>query len=139
MDELGRPAAIGCAEGALECDVDFTVTAIQQGYDCDDTSLRPGPDEQWLRFDVVATARAEFAFTWSATALALTNWTIEGPDGKTPATTTMSNQCSTGRVPVLDPLTPGAHITTGVVVVAPKPASVLRLDVDELSWQWRIG
>ena len=53
--KIGEPAGLNCSEEPDgPCDLNFNVTAIQQGAPCGATDGRPGTDEQFLRFDIEA-------------------------------------------------------------------------------------
>ena len=52
----------------------------------------------------------------------------------------MHTKCGRGTEAVAEPVVPGAHTSTSVVVSAPKDAAILQLDIPSYRgvWQWPI-
>ena len=69
--KVGEPAGLNCPDDSeLPCDLNFTVTAIQQSAPCDAAAEPVGPDQQFLRFDIDAfSSNKTFEFPDSADAL----------------------------------------------------------------------
>ncbi len=137
--KIGEPAGLNCSEEPDgPCDLNFNVTAIQQGAPCGATDGRPGPDEQFLRFDIEAFSSEDtFDFPDSADALLLQNWSVDGSGG-TVHNLSSYPECGNGEAPIAAPVAPGPHARARVVVRAPKPATVLRFSWLTLMWEWPI-
>ena len=137
--KIGEPAGLNCPdEPELPCDLNFNVTAIQQGAPCGAAAQAPGPDQQFLRFDIEAfSSNGTFEFPDSADGLLLPNWSVDGAGGS--AHDLLSYPvCGDGGAPISEPLTPGARARARVVVRAPKPATTLRISWLQLTWEWTI-
>jgi hypothetical protein len=136
--KVGEPAGLNCPDDSNKpCDLNFTVTAIQPGVPCD-AAERPGPNEQFLRFDVEAfSSNKTFEFPDSADALLLRNWSIDGADG-TLHDLVAYPECGDGTAPMGEPVTAGKRVHARVVVRAPKSADLLRLSWLELKWEWPV-
>ncbi len=137
--KVGEPAGLNCPDNPNKsCDLNFTVTAIQQGAACDAAADRPGPDQQFLRVDIEAFSRDKaFEFPDSADALLLQHWTVDGADGARYDLVAYP-ECGDGAAPISEPVAPGTHARARVVVNAPKPAEKLRISWLELNWEWPI-
>jgi hypothetical protein len=136
--KIGEPAGLNCPDDPnKQCDLNFNVTAIQQGVAC--AAAPAGAHQQFLRFEVDAFSESD-AFTSNDTsdALRLDRWSIEGADGVSDNALVRYAECGTGEAPVIGELAPGQHAHATVVVGAPKPASVLRYSFGELVWEWDI-
>jgi hypothetical protein len=134
--KVGEPAGLNCPDDSDKpCDLNFTVTAIQPGAPCE-AAERPGPDQQFLRFDVEAfSSNKTFEFPDSADALLLRNWSVDGADG-TMHDLVAYPECGDGAAPIGEPVAVGTRVHARVIVRAPKPARVLRLSWLELKWEW---
>ncbi|RDH77452.1 hypothetical protein DVS77_16195 [Mycolicibacterium moriokaense] len=138
--KIGEPAGLNCPDDPNEtCDLNFNVTAIQQGATCVGATDGPGPDQQFLRFDIDAFPSEDtFQFPDSADALLLRNWSVDGADG-TVHDLVVYPVCGDGAAPISEPVASGGHARARVVVQAPKPAKKLRLSWYELVWEWPIA
>ena len=138
--KIGEPAGLNCPDDPNKtCDLNFNVTAIQQGAACDEAADRPGPDQQFLRVDIEAFSRDKaFEFPDSADALLLQHWTVDGADGARHDLVAYP-ECGDGAAPISEPVAPGTHARARVVVNAPKPAEKLRISWLELNWEWPIS
>jgi hypothetical protein len=138
--KVGEPAGLNCPDDPNKsCDLNFTVTAIQQGAACDAAAGRPGPDQQFLRVDIEAFSSGKtFEFPDSADALLLQHWTVDGADGGRHDVVAYP-ECGDGAAPISEPVAPGTHARARVVVNAPKPAEKLRISWLELNWEWPIS
>jgi hypothetical protein len=136
--KVGEPAGLNCPDDSEKpCDLNFTVTAIQQGAPCD-AAERPGADQQFLRFDIEAfSSNKTFEFPDSADALLLRNWSVDGADG-TLGDLLAYPECGDGTAPISEPVAAGARVHARVVVRASKPAEKLRLSWLELRWEWPV-
>jgi hypothetical protein len=137
--KIGEPAGLNCPDDPDQpCDLNFNVTAIQPGAPCDAATNPPGPDQQFLRFDIDAFPSNEtFEFPDSADGLILQHWSVDGADGSLHDLVAYP-ECGDGAAPISVPVAPGEHARARVVVRAPKPARVLRLSWLELKWEWPI-
>ncbi len=138
--KIGEPAGLNCPQDPDKpCDLNFNVTAIQQDARCSASADRPGPGQQFLRFDIEAFSSNEtFEFQDSADALLVQNWSVDGADGGSFHDLTDYPECGTGAVPFTGRLAPGEHARATVVVRAPKPATALRFSWQALMWEWPI-
>jgi hypothetical protein len=137
--KVGEPAGLNCPDNPNKtCDLNFSVTAIQQGAACDAAADPPGPDQQFLRVDIEAFSRDKaFEFPDSADALLLPHWTVDGADGARHDLVAYP-ECGDGAAPISEPVAPGTRARARVVVNAPKPARKLRVSWLELNWEWPI-
>jgi hypothetical protein len=147
---IGGGAETGCwGEGLDVCDVKFRVTKIVQGVTCNDPSLKPpGPDEQWLRFDLDVMAKPQFYSPDSPWAFYIKLWNVEDTvHGVIKTRLAMSSVCSDSTVrrpngkwsvPLESELRPGDHVKASVVIIAPKPANYLTLNNGDSQWKWDI-
>ncbi len=138
--KIGEPAGLNCPDDPNKpCDLNFTVTAIQQDAQCDASADRPGPDQQFLRFDIDAfSSRETFEFPDSADALRLAKWGVDRAKNEWVDNLTHYAECSTGEAPVTQPVAPGTHAHATVVVRAPKPAQALRFSFLDVFWEWKV-
>ncbi len=136
--KVGEPAGLNCPDDPNKsCDLNFAITAIQQGAACD--ADRPAPDQQFLRVDIEAFSSGKtFEFPDSADALLLQHWTVDGADGARHELIAHP-RCGDGAAPVSEPVAPGTRARARVVVTAPKPAEKLRISWLELNWEWPIS
>ena len=136
--KVGEPAGLNCPDDSEKpCDLNFTVTAIQPGAPCD-AAERPGPDQQFLRFDIESfSSNKTFEFPDSADALLLRNWSVDGADG-TLHDLVADPECGDGTAPIGEPVAAGTRVHARIVVRAPKPAKMLRLSWLELKWEWPV-
>ena len=136
--KIGEPAGLNCYEDADSCDLNFSVTAIQQRASCSAGDDPLGPDEQFLRFDIDAFSTHDtFRDPDTETALRLQNWSVDGPAGPVSGLQSYP-ECGSKDAIVAAPITPGPHVRTRVVVRAPKAATTLRLSWYSLMWEWPI-
>ena len=137
--KVGEPAGLNCPDDPeLPCDLNFTVTAIQQSAPYDAAAEPVGPDQQFLRFDIDAFSSNEtFEFPDSADALLLKNWSIDGAGGSAHDLVAYP-ECGGGTAPIGEPVAPGTHARARAVLRAPKPAKTLRLSWLELKWEWAV-
>jgi hypothetical protein len=137
--KIGEPAGLNCSDDPYgPCDLNFTVTAIQPGAACGAVDNRPGPDEQFLRFDIDAFSSDDtYISSDSADALLLSNWSVDGPGG-TVRNLLSYPECGSGDAPLGAVVAPGPHARARVVVRAPKPATTLRFSWLTLMWEWPI-
>ncbi len=136
--KIGEPAGLNCPDDPnRQCDLNFNVTAIEQGVPC--AAAPPEPNQQFLRFDLDAFSESgKFESVDTEDALRLDNWSVEGTDGAADSDLVRYAECGDGAVPISQPIAPGTHSRATVVVGAPKPASVLRFSFGELQWEWDI-
>jgi|SRR4051812_20985488 hypothetical protein len=121
--KVGEPAGLNCPD-----DSDKPCEATE----------RPGPDQQFLRFDVEAfSSNKTFEFPDSADALLLRNWSVDGADG-TMHDLVADPACGDGTAPIGEPVVAGTRVHARFVVRAPKPAERLRLSWLELRWEWPV-
>lgn len=129
---------VGEREGGHE--MAFTVTAIQQNAPCADPYRPLKPGEQFLRFDLdVSSTVDRFNDARTADVLSLRHWGVVGSDGVLEKNIYMYAKCSDGTEAIVQPLVPGTHIKTVVVINAPKPAAFLQLEIPNYEvWRWRV-
>jgi hypothetical protein len=121
---VGQPGGFGCGDGPdAECDVLFTVTAIDQNPPC------PGGSAQ---------AAPRFQFEPSATALMLSQWALESPGGAMDHDLQLIDACSPHPGVFTAPLAPAAHIRDSVVVIAPAAATFLWLQYENTAYRWPV-
>ncbi len=118
----------------------FTVTAIQQNAACADPYRPLKSGEQFLRFELdVSSPVDQFSDPRTANVLSLRHWGIEGNDGVLDKDFYMYTKCGDGTEDISQPIVPGTHTKTVVVINAPKPAAFLQLDERDYGvWHWRI-
>ena len=123
-------------------EVSFKVTAIKPNAACDDPYRPRNRNEQFLRFDLETWSTVDDQFGDPATASGLTlhHWSIEDKYGYGHDNLYMYTKCGDGREAISQPIVPGAHTKTVVVVNAPKSAAYLVLDIPAYygRWYWRI-
>ena len=138
--KIGEPAGLNCPDDpAQQCDLYFNVTAIQQNAPCDPSDDPPGPNQQFLRFELQAfSERDTFEFSDTADALLLDHWSVEGAGDVVEHGLVRYAECDAGEAPIGKPMTPGVHARSTVVVRAPKPATVLRFSWADLVWEWTV-
>jgi hypothetical protein len=118
----------------------FIVTAIHQNAACADPYRPLKAGQQFLRFDLDVSSSVD-RFTYSSTAdvLRLRNWAVEGGDGAFEKDLYMYAKCGDGTEAIAQPIVPGTHTKTVVVINAPKPAAFLQLDLPGHEvWRWPI-
>ena len=134
---VGQPGGFGCGEGPdAQCDVLFTVTAIDQNPPCRGGS--PPPNRRLLRIEVDAQASQTFQFEPSATALTLSHWALESPDGARDEHLQTVNACNPRPDVFTAPLAPAAHVRDSVVVIAPAAATFLWLKYEKTAYRWPV-
>jgi hypothetical protein len=118
----------------------FTVTAIQQNAACADPYRPLKAGEQFLRFDLdVSSTVDRFTDPRTANSLSLRHWGVEGSDGVVEKDIYMYTKCGDGTEVVAQPIVPGTHTKTVVVINAPKPAAFVQLDEPNYGvWRWPI-
>jgi hypothetical protein len=140
--QINQQAEVGCkdddADGA--CDIQFTVTVIQQGAPCESPTNPLKPDEQTLRFDLDVSSKLD-KFRWQGIeyALNLQNWGVIDKEGILHSDLVRNYSCGDGDAAISDAIIPGTHTKTEVVVTAPKDAAFLRLNNPGMGgWKWAI-
>ena len=129
------------ARGWLTDQLSFLVTKIQQNAPCGEPHGRLVEDVQYLQFDLEVWSNVdEFANTATAHALALPHWSVRDSQGKSTGNLYMHAKCGHGTDVIGEPIVPGSHTSTAVVVSAPKNAACLQLDVPSYHgvWIWPI-
>jgi hypothetical protein len=119
----------------------FTVTAIQQNAACADPYRPLKAGQQFLRFDLdVSSTVDRFGNPEAANALMLRHWGVEGADGALEKDIYMYTKCGDGTEAITQPIVPGTHTKTVVVINAPKRAAFLQLKLPEygVGWRWPI-
>jgi hypothetical protein len=118
----------------------FTVTAIQHNAACADPYRPLKAGQQFLRFDLdVSSTVDRFSNPEVANALSLRHWGVEGSDGVLEKDLYMYTKCGDGTEAISQPIVPGAHTKTVVVINAPKPAAFLQLDIPNYRvLRWRV-
>lgn len=124
-------------------DINFSVTAIEQHAQCTDPHSPWVDNPQYLRFTVEINSDADtFADPAEAHALTLNHWSVLDKDGNFiwgdfyahPA-------CSHGIDALLEPLSPGRHTVSDIVVTAPTDdVAMLQVEVPShpAKWRWTI-
>ena len=129
------------ARGWLTNQLSFLVTKIEQNAPCVEPHGLLIDYPQYLRFDLEVWSDVDqFANPATAHALALPHWSVRDSNGKATGSLYMHAKCGRGTEAVAEPVVPGAHTSTSVVVSAPKDAAVLHLDIPSYRgvWQWPI-
>jgi hypothetical protein len=119
----------------------FVVTSIQQNEQCDEPHSLLVKPAQYLRFVLEVWSDVEqFANPSTAHALALPHWSIRDGNGNSTGSLYMHAKCGRGTEAISEPIIPGAHTITDVVVSAPRDASCLQLEVPTYRgvWHWPI-
>ena len=127
--------------GWLTNQLSFVVTNIQQNEQCDEPHGLLIKPAQYLRFDLEVWSDVEqFANPTTAHALALPHWSIQDANGNSTGSLYMHAKCGRGTEAISEPIVPGAHTITDVVVSAPSDATCLQLDVPTYRgvWIWPI-
>jgi hypothetical protein len=124
-------------------DIYFAVTAIERDVECNDTYGRfvGDGDPQFLRFSLETWSSVDqFAEPAAAHWLTLHHWSVLDDRGSARRLRYMHPACGRGTAAISQPVIPGDHTTTVVVVSAPKSAAFLRLSAESYpaTWQWRI-
>jgi hypothetical protein len=126
------------ARGWLTNQLSFVVTRIQQNVQCFEPHGLLVSHPQYLLFDLEVWSDVEqFANPITAHALALPHWSIQDGSGNSTGSLYMHAKCGRGTEAISEPIVPGAHTITGVVVSAPERASVLQLDIPSYRGVWR--
>jgi hypothetical protein len=131
LEKLGETA--GIREFAL------AVTAIQQNAACADAYRPLKPGQQFLRFDLEVSSTVDrFTDPRTANDVRLRHWAVEGSDGAMEKDLYMYTKCGDGTEAIAQPILPGTHTKTVVVINAPKPATFLELDIPRHQvWRFR--
>jgi len=122
--------------------VNFRVTAIEPNAACHDPYRALKPGQQFLRFDLeVWSTVDQFVDPGIASGLSLRHWSVANSHRvleKDPLY--MYTKCGDGTEAISQPIIPGNHTKTVVVISAPKPAAFLQLDVPTYYgvWRWHI-
>jgi hypothetical protein len=98
----------------------------------------PPPNRRLLRIEVDAQASQTFQFEPSATALTLSHWALESPDGARDEHLQIVNACSPRPGVFTAPLAPAAHVRDSVVVIAPAAATFLWLKYEKTAYRWPV-
>ncbi len=126
------------ARGWLTNQLSFVVTKIQQNVPCVEPHGLLISHAQYLRFDLEVWSDVDqFANPTTAQALALPHWSVQDGSGNSTGSLYMHAKCGRGTQAISEPIVPGAHTITDVVVSAPEKASVLQLDVPSYRGVWR--
>ena len=108
----------------------FVVTSIQQNEQCDEPHSLLVKPAQYLRFVLEVWLDVEqFANPSTAHALALPHWSIQDGNANSTGSLYMHAKCGRGLEAISEPIVPGAHTITDVVVSAPWDATSLKLEV----------
>ena len=129
------------ARGWLTNQLSFLVTRIQQNSQCAEPHGILIENAQYLEFDLEVWSDVDqFANQATAYALALPHWSVEDRQGKRTGSLYMHTKCGHGTAAIVQPIVPGTHSITAVVVSAPKEAVCLRLDIPSYHgvWKWAI-
>jgi hypothetical protein len=137
-----QPWEIGLGAKGWINELNFMVTSIEQNAQCRDP-LRPlKPDEQFLLFVLETWSDVDqFIDPTLATDLTLRHWSVEPKVGPSTENLYVYAKCSDGAEAISQPISPGAHTKTLIVVNAPKEAAVLQLKIPSYYggvWRWRI-
>ena len=127
--------------GWLTNQLSFVVTRIQQNEQCDEPHGLLIKPAQYLRFVLEVWSDVEqFANPSTARALALPHWSIQDSNGHFTGSLYMHAKCGRGTEAISEPIVPGAHSITDVVVSAPRDATCLQLEVPTYRgvWHWAI-
>ncbi|OBF10183.1 hypothetical protein A5730_07530 [Mycobacterium sp. ACS4054] len=146
---VGRPAITKPAVYAMQVgdqrgwfrEVSFRVTAIKPDAPCQDPYRPLKQDQQFLRFDLETWSTVDqFVDPGIVSGLNLRHWSVANSRGKLQTNLYMYAKCGDGTEPISQPITPGAHTRTVVVVNAPKPAKFLQLYIPNYYgiWRWPI-
>ncbi|OBC03392.1 hypothetical protein A5784_14270 [Mycobacterium sp. 852013-50091_SCH5140682] len=140
LKAIGEGAGVGCPSPTAPCDLEFTVTAIEPGYQCSDPyQISPlAPGQQYLRYSVDGQAANKLEWSGSADALRINNWAIEDGDGVLHRDLDIASPCTEHADAVLQTFVPGTRMRGTVTVIAPASAKELRLIVGDMSWVWPI-
>lgn len=129
------------ARGWLTNQLSFLVTKIEQNAQCVEPHGLLIDSPQYLRFDLEVWSDVDqFANPATAHALALPHWSVRDRTGKATGSLYLHTKCGRGTEAVAEPVVPGAHTSTSVVVSAPRDAAILQLDIPSYRgiWQWPI-
>jgi hypothetical protein len=141
--QVGERASLGCPNDAVNpCDVDFTITSIESGVQCegDVYGVPLTPDEQKVRFDIEITTAQQFMNGPDVdTAFFTDNWGIGDERGVSQGIDqVISLDCRSDQIQKA--LYPGQHVKKSIVVKAPKTATTLRLYMNSTGagWTWDV-
>jgi hypothetical protein len=129
------------ARGWLTNQLSFLITKIEQNTECTEPHGLLIDYPQYLRFDLEVWSDVDqFANPATARALALPHWSVRDSKGNPTGSLFMHAKCGRGTEAISEPIVPGAHTNTSVVVSAPRDASILELDIPSYRgvWQWPI-
>jgi hypothetical protein len=127
--------------GWLTDQLSFLVTNIQQNAQCVEPHGILIDNAQYLQFDLEVWSNVDqFANQATAYALALPHWSVRDIRGNSTGSLYMHAKCGGGKAAIVQPIVPGTHTITAVVVSAPKDAYCLELDVPAYRgvWRWTI-
>jgi hypothetical protein len=122
-------------------EVNFMVTAIMPNAACHDPYRPLQPGEQFLRFDLeVWSTVDQFVDPAIASGLSLRHWSVESNQGALEKDLYMYTKCGDGTEAISQPIIPGTHTKTVVVINAPKSAKFLQLERPTYYgvWLWPI-
>jgi hypothetical protein len=124
--------------GWLTDQLSFLVTDIQQNAQCIEPHGILIDHAQYLQFDLEVWSDVDqFANQATAYALALPHWSVRDRRGKSTGSLYMHAQCGHGTAAIVQPIVPGTHSITAVVVSAPRDATCLELDIPSYRGVWR--
>ena len=127
--------------GWLTNQLSFVVTKIEQHAHCVEPHGLLINHPQYLRFVLEVWSDVDqFANPTTAHALALPHWSVVDKSGNDTGSLYMHPNCGRGTEAISEPIVPGAHTITDVVVSAPTDAASLQLDVPSYRgvWQWDV-
>ena len=119
-------------------EVNFMVTAIMPNAACHDPYRPLEPGEQFLRFDLeVWSTVDQFVDPAIASGLSLHHWSVESSHVVLERDLYMYTKCGDGTEAISQPIIPGTHTKTVVVINAPKSAMFLQLERPTYYGVWR--
>lgn len=127
--------------GWLTNQLTFMVTDIRRNAQCAEPHDLLIDDPQYLQINLEVWSDVDqFANPTTANALNLSHWSVQDSAGKSTRNLYMHTKCGRGGDALTQPIVPGAHSSTQIVVSAPKDAAVLQLDIPSYRgvWQWPI-
>jgi hypothetical protein len=128
-------------EGWLFNQLHFEISTIHQNAQCAEPHTVLVAQPQYLQFDLEVWSDVDqFANPATANALNLSHWSVLDSQ-KTPTRDLyMHTKCGRGAEAISQPIVPGAHTITNVVITAPTNAATLQLEIPSYrgKWRWRV-